>query len=92
MYGGGRLSVEGMPHGKRQLAREQERQLATLPLAERIPSTSKQRRRALRLVLTGIIAEVPTMTSLIEHERDLAQRQRETGEAGATPGPRTETY
>lgn len=71
------------------LAREQERQLATLPLADRIPGTTKQRRRALRLVLTGIIAEVPTMTSLIEHERDLAQRlrSRKTGEAGATPGP-----
>lgn len=66
------------------LAREQEAQLATLPLPERIPGTTGQRRRALRLVLASVVAEVPTMTSLIQHERDLAQRRlpREEREVG----------
>ncbi|HEX6799556.1 MAG TPA: hypothetical protein VF116_17750 [Ktedonobacterales bacterium] len=54
------------------LAREQEAQLATLPLPERIPGTTDQRRHALRLILASIITEVPTMSNLIQHERDLA--------------------
>lgn len=57
------------------LAREQETQLATLPLLERIPGMTDQRRRTLRLILESIVTEVPTMKSLIEHERDLAQRR-----------------
>ncbi len=74
-------------------ARAQEAQLATLPLAERVPGVTHQRRRTLRVLLESIVTAVPTMTSLIEHERDLAQRQRprETGEAGAMPEPRTES-
>ena len=57
------------------LARDQEAQLATLPLPERIPGTTEQRRHALRLILTTIVSETSTMTNLIQLERDLAKRR-----------------